>query len=124
MKRFSIDEAERLIPLLSPLVLRAQQLKRQLETYEEVTLRRRVTTDGAYETESLDAEQHALKESFYATIEEITAHGCVVRDVDEGLIDFPTRFEGRDVHFSWRLGERHITHWHDGEARHTIIELR
>ncbi len=125
MKRFSIEQAERLIPLLSPLILRAQQLKQQLETYEEVTLRKRLRTDGSYDFETLDTEHTALKESFYTTIEEITAHGCIVRDVEEGLIDFPTRFEGRDVFLSWRLGERRITHWHeaDDELRKRILEF-
>ena len=35
-----------------------------------------------------------------------------MKDVGEGLVDFPTRREGEEVLLCWKLGEGEITHWH------------
>lgn len=35
---------------------------------------------------------------------------------EHGLVDFPTRFEGRTVYLCWRLGEERILAWHEVDA--------
>jgi len=40
----------------------------------------------------------------------------VVRDVDQGLIDFPGRRDGREIYLCWRLGEESVDFWHDKET--------
>lgn len=39
--------------------------------------------------------------------------GCVIKDLDTGLIDFLSVHEGRPVYLCWRLGESTISFWHD-----------
>jgi len=38
--------------------------------------------------------------------------GCVVKDLDVGLADFPTLYRGREVFLCWKLGETAIGFWH------------
>jgi hypothetical protein len=45
-------------------------------------------------------------------VEAIQELGGQVKDVGEGLVDFPTRREGEEVLLCWKLGEGEITHWH------------
>jgi hypothetical protein len=49
-------------------------------------------------------------------IELIAAYGCALKDVDQGLIDLPTRRDGRTVFLCWQSGEIAITHWHEIDA--------
>jgi len=42
----------------------------------------------------------------------IEALGCVVKDLDRGLVDFPSRREDQTVFLCWRLGETSIRYWH------------
>ena len=38
--------------------------------------------------------------------------GALVKDLDDGLIDFLARREGEEVLLCWRLGEDEVAHWH------------
>lgn len=46
-------------------------------------------------------------------IEQIQSHGGKIKDIDEGLIDFPGLVNGREVWLCWQMGESAITHFHD-----------
>jgi hypothetical protein len=48
-------------------------------------------------------------------IDEIVAHGAQVKDIDEGLIDFPATRRGETVLLCWRLGEDAVAYWHGVE---------
>jgi hypothetical protein len=45
-------------------------------------------------------------------VEAIHDHGVQVKDLDTGLVDFPTLYRGEEVLLCWRLGEAGISHWH------------
>ena len=52
------------------------------------------------------------KEKISQAINEIHETGCVVKDLDEGLVDFPSLRDGQEVYLCWKLGEEHIGYWH------------
>lgn len=118
-KLFTLEQANRLIPDVSRLVaevnghrqdvvcllveldgLRSHQgqvrsgcdLDRRVElkALEVSVLRRRIT--------SVSASLHDL--------------GCVVRDFEQGLVDFPAVIDGQPAYLCWRAGERRIQYWH------------
>jgi len=47
--------------------------------------------------------------------EEIQETGCLVKDLDAGLIDFPTLYKEEEVYLCWRFGESAIEFWHGVE---------
>ncbi len=47
-----------------------------------------------------------------AAIERVNALGCLVKDVDAGLVDFYSLRDGEPVFLCWQFGERAVTHWH------------
>ncbi len=58
----------------------------------------------------LRCEQSA--ERLKAAVEQIQEIGCVIKDLDIGLVDFPTLFRGEEVYLCWKLGEPGIAFWH------------
>jgi hypothetical protein len=47
--------------------------------------------------------------------EEIQETGCLIKDPDAGLIDFPTLYKEQEVYLCWRFGETAIEFWHGVE---------
>jgi hypothetical protein len=45
-------------------------------------------------------------------IEQIQSFGCLIKDLDIGLIDFPSLYRGEEVYLCWKLGEDGINFWH------------
>jgi hypothetical protein len=40
----------------------------------------------------------------------------VVRDLERGLVDFPSLIDGREVYLCWLLDEPSVGHWHGVES--------
>jgi hypothetical protein len=47
---------------------------------------------------------------------ELQAMEVVLRDLDRGLVDFPSIRDGREVFLCWEEGEGEIGFWHDLDA--------
>jgi hypothetical protein len=57
-----------------------------------------------------------LRQELEATVkQDLIDHGIrfPVGGLEHGLVDFPTTLDGRWVYLCWKLGENHITHWHE-----------
>ena len=121
-KRFTLAEAERLVPQIEPLLRSAIELKTEYSQAEHDLneVRARAATMGGVvmdrqRVESAKKRRDTSAGRLRAILEEIGEMGCLVKDLDTGLIDFPTFFRGAEVYLCWRLGEPAIQFWHGVE---------
>jgi hypothetical protein len=49
-------------------------------------------------------------------VDEFNRRGIVLRDLDQGLVDFPAIRDGREVYLCWIDGEPDIAFWHELDA--------
>jgi len=49
-------------------------------------------------------------------VAEFERHGIVLRDLDSGLIDFPSIRDGQEIYLCWIDGEPDIGFWHELDA--------
>jgi hypothetical protein len=111
IKRFSLDEANRTLPLVKRIVgdiVKTQQRGADLETA--------LADAPAKNQPSLQAELNRTLERFQAYVEELQSIGCHLKDPKIGLIDFMSRHQGRDICLCWKLGEDRIEYWHETAA--------
>ena len=57
-----------------------------------------------------------LLQRFNASLSFIQELGCELKDLDQGLIDFPSYRDGKLVYLCWKRGEPRVEFWHDIEA--------
>lgn len=116
---FTLEEAEALLPVLDSLLQKAMAGKKSLETVhsEIATLNEYITLRGGVlldleKNVSLKVQKELAVREVREAVEEIQAAGCLVKDLDIGLIDFPCRMDGREIHLCWKRGEAAIGFWH------------
>ena len=121
-RRFTLAEAQSLIPEVSRLLRDAVSLKGAYQEAEQAieTWTQRITMMGGVmvdRNQAIDARKRrdTSAASLRNAIEQVQAIGCVVKDLDIGLIDFPTEFRGEEVYLCWKLGEPKIEFWHGVE---------
>jgi hypothetical protein len=56
--------------------------------------------------------QNRSGERLKAAVEQIHEAGAVVKDLDRGLVDFPTLLHGTEVYICWKMGEEDVEYWH------------
>jgi hypothetical protein len=116
MKIFTVDEANRTLPLVRRIVEDIVQAHR---TWREKILELDLIASTARADQSLDQSERIEREAQAIAREiegferELTALGIQIKDRRLGLIDFPTSMDGRQVLLCWRLGEPDVGFWHD-----------
>lgn len=122
MKLFDLDSARRVLPEVRRWMQQAIEARRRL-----FQLRRAIadfaSRAGAFGGARLDPEQSedwrrglsAADALLRQAMAALDALGAQVKDLDLGLVDFPTLYRGREVLLCWKLGEPDIAWWHGTE---------
>lgn len=118
-KYFNREEAEILLPLIVNCLERARSLKGEMETLDQEMARaaaRIMVLGGTIAPTGQLLEVKSRRESILSQVQDeircIQQTGGVVKDLDEGLVDFPALIEGEEVYLCWKLGEERIRYWH------------
>src|ERR1700674_1875028 len=115
---FSLAEANALIPQLS------QEFEALAETRARAGLVREGLTqietrghsngkDLSTEIRERQNELEALQAEPQTICDRIVELGCEVKDLEPGLVDFPSDRDGRTVYLCWKVGEDSIRFWHE-----------
>ncbi|CAM4528100.1 DUF2203 domain-containing protein [Corallococcus exiguus] len=114
MRFFSVEEASRLVPLLTktfgrvrPWVERVQKLAEVLDGPE--------APPDTLEVRSFREERDELLERIRGELGPLQEMGLEIKGAD-GLVDFHARRGEEPVYLCWRYGENAVAHWHDLKA--------
>jgi hypothetical protein len=122
-KRFTLREAQSLLPQVERLLQDAMRLKPEFDEAAAAVqkMKERVHIMGGMLIDrdaALEIQQRRESSSklLRQAVEEILEMGVQIKDIETGLVDFPTRFRGREVYLCWKLGESDIEYWHGEEG--------
>jgi hypothetical protein len=119
-KIFSLEEANRLVPFLEETLAGLSRLGREVTGLRrEVEVLGAISDSGASgenpDVRALRAKELAYEgalDRFRQALTEVSRQGCIIRDLELGLVDFYTMARDRIVCLCWRRGEPRIEHWH------------
>lgn len=119
MKLFTVDDANRTLPLVSriveDIVSHFAVWQDKVREYEVLKVSERLEMPDPRAT-TLEQEIHELARDIDRYIDELTNLGVEFKGAEMGLVDFPGTIGGRRVYLCWRLGEPSVQHWHEIDA--------
>lgn len=122
-KTFTLGEAQTLLPVVEALLRKTQAASAraaEVDTEMQQLSRRIFLSGGLHVNVAAAARRRAEREKALAetrdTLAEIDEIGVQVKDLEQGLLDFPCILEGQTVLLCWKQGEKEIGFWHTTEA--------
>ncbi|MFC4099679.1 DUF2203 domain-containing protein [Paenibacillus xanthanilyticus] len=119
-KKFTLTEANALLPRLKEELARLQRLTNMFE--ERLSELKRMKNGYARSSErlpddpdpffELESELEFMRMEIELAIGNFERQGVQLKMIHPGLLDFPGEVDGRDVLLCWKEGESRITHYH------------
>ena len=126
---FTLEEANGLLPevgrRLSQILEKKEEYARRHDEVFMHELLKETETHAVLpddQTEQFEREIHSMETAILGLekeLREIRALGCVLRNLERGFVDFPSRHSGEWIYYCWRLGEASIQYYHTAEGRQT-----
>jgi hypothetical protein len=113
-RHYTVEEASELLPRVVELIAQMRTARDQLGDREA-----REALSEAGPTNGGGAPGRTVSEAFVQlrdAVAELEALEVVLRDLDRGLLDFPSLRDGREVYLCWQDGEDAIGFWHEPET--------
>jgi len=139
---YSVSEANGRVAELAQLFGLVLQMRAQLRTlYQQLDAEGHapeldLSVDGHIEIpEGLPADVtrnlhlfQGMAETVHDHIEQINETGCVIKDIDGGLVDWLAIDRGREIWLCWKYGETEVGYWHEVNSgfagRRPVSELK
>lgn len=119
---FTLLETERLLPEVERLLRNLLHLKQEYERSDSELTRiaHRIALAGGMippreQISQLRQRKDTAARGLKSILESIQEIGCQLKDVETGLVDFPTLYRDKEVYLCWKLGEPGIAFWHHVE---------
>jgi hypothetical protein len=117
-RHFTREEATALLEEVRPVAeaLVAHRRALTVAAARRAMITARISGNGGdfdpQEPRELDEQLEREAEAVKRAVEQLQRLGVLVKDLDRGLVDFPTLRDGEEVLLCWRVGEEEIAHWH------------
>jgi len=116
---FTLTEAERARREIEPVLVEAMDCRKKLAGLDSdlTAVSARIMMMGGvivpYEKLSkLRFEHQQLAQSLKSALDRILETGCLIKDLEVGLLDFPAMIGNEEVYLCWKLGEDRIRFYH------------
>jgi hypothetical protein len=113
-RHYTLDEASELLPRVVELIGKMREARDRLGDRDarEALSEAGPTNGGGNPGRTVSEGFLELRDS----VSELRELEVVLRDLDRGLLDFPSLRDGREVYLCWQEGEDAIEYWHEPET--------
>ncbi len=113
---FSITQANEILPTVIKKFEFITAKKNELGKIEQ-QLQTSLSPENKFEEYVILKQQlNTAITKLYQAIEDLENTGVVVKSIDEGLLDFPSKRFDKEVWLCWKYGEKEIKFWHEKDS--------
>lgn len=105
---YTLEEAQALLPELRERLVALRDAFADLAGHQEF-VRSLSPRNGSEEQPGAGSD---LSQKVAEQLAWFNDDGIMVRDVEQGLVDFPAKRDGEDILLCWKLGEESVAFWH------------
>ncbi len=116
---FTTKDANLILPDVIKKFETALEKKNEISKLEQQLQMILSTTNRFEEYIPLKQKLNAAITQFYTASENLEKTGVVIKSIDQGLLDFPSKRFDEDVWLCWKYGETEIKFWHEKESGYT-----
>jgi len=113
---FTANEANQILPEVIKKFENALKKKNQVSKLEQKLQVILETTDKLDEYIPIKQKLNTALTQFYESSEILEKTGVVIKSIDQGLLDFPSKKFDEDVWLCWKYGETEIKFWHEKDS--------
>ena len=113
---FTIKSANDMLPTIIEKFQKIKQGKNEIEKMEQKLQMNLSGTSNLNDYVTLKQNLNASVTRFYTSIEELEKTGVVLKGLEEGLLDFPSKKFDDEIWLCWKEGETEIKFWHEKDV--------
>jgi len=113
-KHYTLQEARALLPQIREWLVEIHQLRRRLKPLDH-RIEQLLAGGADVGGDSVQTQAKLLAE-LQRVVREFYTREIQIKDIDRGLIDFPSILDDREVFLCWELEDEDIEFWHELDA--------
>ena len=110
---FTIKSANEILP---SVIKKFQNLKKEKNEVLKLEQKLQVSVSTTNQLDQYILLKQQLNRAiiqFYCAIAELEQTGVMIKDIDQGLLDFPSKRFEEEIWLCWKEGETEIKFWHE-----------
>ena len=113
---FTIASANEKLPMIIEKFKTVTDLKNEIIKTEQQLNSSLTPTSNFEQYVTIKQKLNLVVTKFYQAIEDLENTGVVIKGIDEGLLDFPSKRFDDEVWLCWKKGETEIKFWHEKDV--------
>jgi len=113
---FSIVQANEILPTIIKKFEFVSAKKNELVKIEQQLQISLSDANNFEEYVTIKRQLNTAVTKFYQALEDLENTGVVVKSIEEGLLDFPSKRFDEEIWLCWKYGEKEIKFWHEKDS--------
>ena len=113
---FTLTAANEALPKVIEKYQSLQKQKQEVQKLEAQLNNQMSASFNLQDYVAIKQQLNAAVTKFYGAVEDLESTGVVLKSLEEGLLDFPSKRFEEEVWLCWKEGEKEIKFWHEKDV--------
>ena len=113
---FTVKSANEILPIVIKKYEYAKKQKDLIIKTEQELTHSMSTENSLIDYATLKQKLNSVVTKFYQSLEHLENTGVVVKQLDQGLLDFPAKRFDQEIWLCWKEGETEVKFWHEKDS--------
>ena len=113
---FTVKSANEILPIIIKKYEYAKKQKDLIIKTEQELTQSMSTENSLIDYATLKQKLNSAVTKFYQSLEDLENTGVVVKQLDQGLLDFPAKRFDQEIWLCWKEGETEVKFWHENDS--------